>query len=104
MEDSNDATKSSKTVINCEPVLDIKSAATLYSHLKEAVEHKHEVEIDAREVSRIDTSILQIFTAFILEANTLDMCVSWTAVSDNFYSTAKLLGLEDDLKLPSPAA
>ena len=102
MEGSNDATKSSKTVINCEPVLDIKSAATLYSHLKEAVEHKHEVEIDAREVSRIDTSIIQIFTAFILEADAMDIDVRWTAVSESFYSTAKLLGLNGDLKLPSP--
>ena len=104
MEDNTDAIKTSKTVINCEPVLDIKSAATLYSHLKEAVVHRHDVEIDARDVSRIDTSILQIFTAFILEANTLDMVVSWSAVSENFYATAKLLGLEVELNLPVPVS
>ena len=102
MENSPDASEAKKTVVNCEPVLDINSAKSLYSHLKEAIEHKHEVDINAAEVSRVDTAILQIFTAFIFESRTLEMSVKWTAVSQNFFATAKLLGLEQELALPAP--
>jgi len=102
MENSSDASEASKTVVNCEPVLDINSATSLYSHLKDAIEHKHEVDINIEEVTRVDTAILQIFTAFIFEAKTLQLSVNWIGVSKNFFATAKLLGLERELALPIP--
>jgi len=102
MENNADASEASKTVVNCEAVLDINSAKSLYAHFKEAIEHKHEVDINAEEVSRVDTSIMQIFTAFIFEAKTLEIPVEWTGVSENFFATAKLLGLEVELALPNP--
>lgn len=103
MDSSLDASEASRTVVNCEPVLDVNSAKTLVAHLKEAIEHKHKVDIDAGNVSRVDTSIMQIFTAFIFEAKTLEMPVEWTGVSENFFATAKLLGLEAELALPEPS-
>ena len=102
MDEKPDASEASKTVVTCEPVLDINSANKLFSHLKEAIDHKHVVDIDASEVSRVDTSIMQIFTAFILEASTLEIPVNWIGVSRAFYGTAEILGLELELNLPKP--
>ncbi len=97
-----DASEASKTVVTCEAVLDINSAKSLYAHFKEVIEHKHEVDINAEQVTRVDTSIMQIFTAFIFEAKTLEIPVEWTGVSENFFETAKLLGLDVELALPNP--
>ena len=88
-----------KTVINCEPTIDISAAQSLYEHLSNALKNSHEVEINAGDVTRVDTAILQVFTAFMLESKSRDQSVTWNAVSDVFYTSANLLGLVKDLNL-----
>jgi len=90
-----------KTVINCEPTVDISAAQALYTHLHNAVSNNHDVEIDAGEVTRVDSAILQLFTAFMLESRGRDQNVTWCAVSDAFYASANLLGLVKELNLPA---
>ncbi len=94
------STEAAKTVVNCEPTIDISSAQTLYDHLKNALSNNHDVEIDASEVTRVDTAILQVFTAFFQELKSREQRVTWTGVSDAFYTSAKLLGLVNELNLP----
>ena len=95
--------RGSKTVIACESTVDIKIAADLYAHLKNAVENKHVVEINATDVQRIDTAILQVFLAFVLEAKAQGLQVIWQGVSDAFYAAASLLGITEQLELPEVA-
>ncbi len=90
-----------KTVINCEPTIDISAARTLYEHLKNAISNKHNVEINAGDVTRVDAAILQIFIAFILESQSQGCSVKWGEVSDVFYASSRLLGIENILKLPT---
>lgn len=98
--ESSDATK---TVITCEPTVDINYASTLYEHLKDAIKANHEVEIHAGEVTKVDTAILQVFLAFTLEARTAGLIVNWVNVSETFRVSADLLGLTAELDLPLAA-
>lgn len=93
----------SKTVIACESTVDINIAGDLYAHLKNALENKHVVEIDASEVQRVDTAILQVLLAYSQEAKLHGLQLCWQGVSDAFRSAACLLGLELELALPEAA-
>ena len=90
-----------KTVINCEPTIDISAAQALYDHLINAISNDHDVEINAGDVTRVDTAVLQVFTAFMLESKSRDQNVIWNSVSDVFYASAELLGLVGELGLPA---
>jgi len=92
-----------KTVIACESTIDIKIAADLYAHLKNAIDNKHVVEINAVDVQRVDTAILQVFLAFMLEAKEQELQVNWQGVSDPFRAAASLLGIDETLALPEAA-
>lgn len=92
-----------KTIIACESTVDIKIAAELYEHLKNAVDNQHEVEINASEVQRVDTAVLQIFLVFVQEAKAKDVTVTWQGVSDAFNKAADLLGIRSQLALPEAA-
>ena len=103
MEDKNENSDATKTVITCEPAIDINYVATLYKHLKSAIAEKHEVEIHAGEVTKVDAAILQVFLAFSLEAKNLGLIVNWVSVSEAFRVSADLLGLVTELDLPQAA-
>jgi len=103
MEDNIENSDATKTVITCEPTVDINYALTLYEHLKDAINANHEVEIHAGEVTKIDTAILQVFLAFTLEAKTAGLVVNWVNISETFRVSADLLGLTAELNLPQAA-
>jgi len=102
MDEQIDASEATKTVVNCESVVDINSADKLYQRLHDALQYKHVVEINATDVTRVDTAILQLFTAFTLEAKIQELSVSWLGVSEAFYQAVELLGLTDELNIPQP--
>lgn len=98
-----DNSEATKTVINCEPSIDINYAVALYEHLKNALAANHAVEIHAGEVTKVDTAILQVFLAFSYEAKTAGLTVNWVSVSDTFRAAADLLGLSAEIALPQAA-
>jgi len=93
-------TGAKKTVITCEPTIDISSVQALLDTLRHAITNKHDVEINAGEVTRVDAAMLQMFTAFMLESKAHEQSVTWQSVSEVFYTSANLLGLAEKLKLP----
>jgi len=103
MEDKIVNSDANKTVITCEPTVDINYASDLYEHLKVAINANHEVEINAGEITKIDTAILQVFLAFMLEAKTAGLVVNWVNVSETFRVSADLLGVSSELDLPQAA-
>ncbi|MDH3326649.1 MAG: STAS domain-containing protein [Gammaproteobacteria bacterium] len=96
-----ESTDADKTVINCEPTIDISAAQALFEHLSNALSGNHAVEINAGDVTRVDAAILQVFTAFMLESKTREQSVTWNSVSDAFYGSAEQLGLVNELSLPA---
>ena len=91
------------TLIECEPTVDISVAEELYQHLEKALEQQHVVEIDAKEVERVDAAILQVFLAFIKHAEQVGLSVTWKSMSGSMFNSIKLLGLVDELKAPEPS-
>lgn len=65
-------------------------------HTEKTVE---QVNIDARELSRIDTAGLQLLTAFIIDINRQKIEFSWQNVNEELVNSASRLGLNNLLKL-----
>ncbi len=92
-----------KTVLSCEASVDISIVVELHAYLKQALQERQAVEIDASGVERIDASVLQLIYGYLRAANEQGLQVSWSGASDAVYAAAKLLGIEKDLQLPSVA-
>ena len=59
----------------------------------------NQVNIDAGELSRIDTAGLQLLTALIIDINRQSINFSWQNVNDELRECASRLGLNHLLKL-----
>jgi len=92
--------QASKTVVNCESQVDIGIVVELHEYLKQALSEGQALEIDASQVERIDTSVLQLFHAYIREAGRQGLAVSWSGASEAVHAAARLLGLQQALRLP----
>lgn len=103
MDEKSEVADVAKVVITCEPNIGIANSVTLFEHLKSALNESREVEIHAADVEKIDTAILQVFLAFVLEAKSVDLKVNWVSVSEPFVVAATLLGLKMELGLPEAA-
>lgn len=88
-----------KTVIVCESTVDISDSAELQKRFLDVISENKKVEIDAREVSRIDTAALQLFYAFITKLKQSSIEYSWLGASDVFLNSAELLGIKQALGL-----
>tara|TARA_B110001452_G_scaffold266195_1_gene272436 strand:- start:144 stop:428 length:285 start_codon:yes stop_codon:yes gene_type:complete len=58
-----------------------------------------QVNIDAGELSRIDTAGLQLLTALVIDINRKSIDLSWKNVNDELLLSASRLGLNHLLKL-----
>ena len=103
MDEKLETSDAAKIVITCEPNVGIANSITLFEHLKSALSEGREVEIHAADVEKVDTAILQVFLAFVLEAKSVELAVNWVSVSEPFLSAATLLGLKTELGLPEAA-
>lgn len=90
-----------KLIISCDTHVDISNVADIYQNLKKAFHDGRHVEIDASIIERIDTAVLQLFCAFIKKAESADLSVTWTSVSDSLRTSAELIGLASELNFPS---
>ena len=94
------AEEGSATVISCEECLDISLAQDLYGRLQQALEAKRPVVIDAGQVTRADTAVLQLLCAFFQDVQASGMEVQWQQSSPALENAARLLGLDACLGLP----
>lgn len=81
----------------------ISDAAELKSLLEKYL-HRKRLTIDASKVKKIDTSAMQLLTAFALEADNRSIKINWQSPSPRFLETARLLGLTAPLNLPADEA
>lgn len=88
---------SSKIVLD--DTLDISLIHDFYDRLKEAVRSSSVVEIDASNVSRIDTAAYQLLYSWYKSVGDKGVKIIWTNTEGNFYDNARLLGMHDMLDI-----
>ena len=88
-----------KTIIVCEPNIDISDAEKLLEDLRATISAASEIEIDGSKVERIDTAALQLFVSFYLGCQQQGLNVTWVGVSAPMHKAAENLGLEQVLGL-----
>lgn len=79
--------------------LRIGQAAALKTRLGKALEKKNRIRIDASGVEKIDTSALQVLTAFFIKARERSVDVTWHKPAEPLLAAAALLGLSSPLEL-----
>jgi anti-anti-sigma regulatory factor len=89
------------TTILCATRLDISLVQSLRSRLQEALQAKQPVVLEAVQVERVDTAVLQLFYVFFQEAHARGMPVHWQQPSLALQHAARLLGLSSSLGLPT---
>lgn len=89
------------TIITCDERLDISAANTFYEKLLQAIEAESPIVLDASNIEHIDTVGIQLLCTLYQEARSKGIEFRWQQPSDSFRSSARLLGLEECLELPS---
>ncbi len=84
----------SQSEIKLEGVVNIAKAEALHQQMEALVIGGAPVSIDASEVTRVDTSIVQLLASFLDALKRTGIEVSWSGVSDEFRDGIKLLGME----------
>lgn len=86
-------------VIKLEGVLNIARVEALHAQFEELEKNAAPILLNAADVSRADTSVLQLLVSFFKAMATLEVDVSWQDASEEFKASARLLGLTTELKL-----
>ena len=89
------------TAIVLEGSLDISGAGGLREQLLQALEAQQPVTLDAANVERVDTAALQVLTAFFKDAAAQQHDVQWKTTSAVLCNAARLLGLQESLRINS---
>tara|TARA_R110002072_G_scaffold154_1_gene997 strand:+ start:55122 stop:55397 length:276 start_codon:yes stop_codon:yes gene_type:complete len=89
---------SAKT-LKLEGVLNIARVEKLHSEFEELEKNSAPLVIDVKDVTRVDTSVLQLFVALFKSMSGLGVEVSWAGASDEFKAAAELLGVTNVLGL-----
>ena len=74
------------------------------AELTQALEADQDVELDARELTRVDGAGLQLLAAFVLELGQRGHVLHWHGVSENVANAARVTGLSHLLGLESREA
>lgn len=82
-----------------ESSLVINHASEFYVSLKELAAGEQTIEIDASRVVIIDSAILQLLFAFVLDLSEKDIPLSWHKPTENLLHKASILGLTKKLGL-----
>jgi anti-anti-sigma regulatory factor len=82
----------------------VADASSLKTSLAKLLDESGPVTLDIRAAQRIDTAGLQVIATFIREREAHGRQVQWRGNAPAIVAAAKLLGLSDLLKLPTPAA
>ena len=82
-----------------DPELRIGQVQALSEQLRSVLEARQRVVLDASRIELIDTCGLQLLAAFVRDAGGQGMELRWSRASEPFRKAAKLLDLEQHLKL-----
>ena len=89
-----------ENIITCSGALDISRAEKFHQEVNAALGKGGMIVLDAAEIERIDTTILQLLLALFRDAAARKVQVKWRTPSDALIRAASLLGLSQPLGLP----
>lgn len=89
----------SEAIVKLEGAMTIAKAEALHSQLEELFQSATATKIDATEVSRVDTAIVQLLVSFMNSMKASNINVAWNGVSEDFLAGAKILGMDQYLEL-----
>ena len=87
------------TTIECAESVDIRFVEDIQATLIEAIDQGKPTRINAKNVERIDTAGLQLFSSFMNDAQLKGIKVEWDQPSEVVIKAAKLTGLSSVLNL-----
>lgn len=88
-----------KVTLILDSVLVINDAEKIHVLLKNLIEKKQNIIIDASAIEMIDTAILQLFLSFSIKLRSLNIKSSWLNPSAEMLSRAHTLGLTEEIGL-----
>lgn len=97
------ARKTSSRALHLKGQLDIREANNLKTRLGRLLDTNQKVVLDASKVEKIDTSIMQLLTAFCRSASAKGIEVQWKNPNSRILHSAELLGLSNPLGLENMA-
>jgi anti-anti-sigma regulatory factor len=83
--------------------LDIASVRVLHSQMVTAMAQAQPITLDVTRVERIDGSTLQLFVALFRAADENKLAIHWHGATTMVRDAARLLGVEQYLKLDNMA-
>ncbi|GMR08598.1 MAG: hypothetical protein BMS9Abin26_1604 [Gammaproteobacteria bacterium] len=89
--------------ITCNEVFDISTIGQLHKQLRKALATKAKkkcLTLDGSQVERTDAAAVQLLYAFIREATSRDIEITWHEPSESLLSSIRLMGLESSMSLP----
>jgi ABC-type transporter Mla MlaB component len=87
------------TSVDFGEILDISFAAKFHSQLKDDVQINSSIRFLTSELTRIDTSCLQVLVSFMEYAKENKISIEWDAPGDVIKEAARLTGLTTSLEL-----
>ena len=88
-----------ESIVYLESSLTIQHVGKLYEILKQSYTSNNNIEIDASQVSSIDTASLQLLVALKKNAVKQQKVITFTSLSQRFKESAELLGLLEVLEI-----
>lgn len=85
--------KTDKTLVLPEEI-SIANISQWHSELNDLLQQASGIDIDASDLSRLDTAAVQLLTVFSNTAGDSGVNINWLSVSDNLQTTAQQLGLD----------
>lgn len=79
--------------------LDISQAFNVHQELGDALDRGVAIELDAEDVERVDTAIVQLLCVFFREARERSIDVRWKLVSEKLSKVARALDLGSAISL-----
>lgn len=91
----------SQLTVMCLPrEMTIQTVAEQLQHMTDLLQDGKDIELDAGDVSRVDTASLQLIAALQKVLADSGQCIHWRNVSGAFRDSAALMGMRESLALP----
>ena len=95
--DNDDDASAFLSPVHLDSNLNIQNVVELHQKLKKVLVNNDLIEVNAADISSVDTAVLQLFVALKKDAIKQNKIVIFNSPSPRFIESAKLLGLRETL-------
>jgi len=97
MSDAVQEPNSQEDIICFDEILDITLVFQYYERFNQVLNNQKTIVLNADKVEKVDGAGLQLIATFIKSAESLNVQVTWSGVSEAFKKNASLIGLSSSL-------